>query len=80
MMEKMVFTPYEQVKTELVKKLSFPSNIYSSLIFCVMQASEKNPPPSFVSDLLSWPENAYEDRRMFEDAVIWTAGSMYGGM
>ncbi|KAI0086795.1 cytochrome P450 [Irpex rosettiformis] len=58
MMEKMVFTPYEQVKSGL--------------------ASEKILPPSFVSDLLSWPENAFEDRRMFEDAVIWTAGSMYG--
>ncbi|KAI0087992.1 cytochrome P450 [Irpex rosettiformis] len=41
--------------------------------------SEKSPPPSFVSDLLSWSEDLYPDRKTFEEAVTWVAGAMYGG-
>ncbi|KAI0812779.1 cytochrome P450, partial [Irpex lacteus] len=42
---------------------------------------DSNIPPShsFVSELLSWPEDTYQDRKEFEEAVTWVAGAMYGG-
>lgn len=37
--------------------------------------------PSLVSELLGTPRNNNElEEAAFQDAVKWTAGSMYGGM
>ena len=78
MIREMVYPPFEFVKAQLASNLTPSLFIDNSTDLC-FQASDTTPPPSFVGDLLSWPENLYSDREKFEEAVTWVAAVMYGG-
>lgn len=77
MVHTMVYAPFEHVKAQMVSDLE----LYTvPEVIDMRQNSETPPSHSFVSELLSWPEDTDQDRETFEEAVTWVAGAMYGGM
>lgn len=74
-MEKMVFTPFIQVQQEIVR---LDASQYRGAL--TAKQAENTATPSFVKDVLSTPDVIPGlEPEEFEEAVKWTAGSMYGG-